>query len=154
VLRFHIDPVTGAVTSQIFVQSDATNDLNRPEGLVFGPDGNLYITSFRADANDTDKILVFDRDGNFLKAKAIGLDQLGQPRAFAQALLFGPGGFLYVPISGDGQHTTGEVRRYDVSAGSFDISSTSAHLGQPWYLTFGKTNSATLVYEPGPSLHH
>lgn len=38
-----------------------------------------------------------------------------QPRAFAQALLFGPGGKLFVPISGsDDSNIAGEVRRYDV----------------------------------------
>jgi len=40
------------------------------------------------------------------------------------------------------------VRRFDVPTGDFgDIFATSAHLGQPWYLTFGKTNPATLAYE-------
>jgi hypothetical protein len=116
---------------------------------VFGPAGNLYITSFRANANDNDKILVFNgTTGAFLATKTIVLDQVGQPRAFAMALLFGPGGFLYVPISGNGPHTTGEVRRYDVINGGFDIFATSAHLGEPWYLTFGKTDPATLDYTP------
>jgi hypothetical protein len=39
---------------------------------------------------------------------------VGQPRAFAQAIVFGPGGALFVPISGDGPDT-GAARRYNVS---------------------------------------
>ena len=73
----------------VFIESNTVNNLHRPEGLVFGPDGNLYITSFLGvDANDVDKILVFDGDtGEFLDK--IDLYAVGQPRAFAQAILFG-----------------------------------------------------------------
>jgi hypothetical protein len=73
------------------------------------------------------------------------LYQPGQPRAFAQALLFGPAGKLYVPISGGGP-TTGEIRRYDVLTKTFDIFVKSGILGSPFYLTFGGTNPATLAY--------
>ena len=65
---------------------------------MFGPDGRLYVTAFRADKNDTDKILIFDSAG--VCVDKIDLDQVDedpeadQPRAFAQALLFGPGGSL------------------------------------------------------------
>lgn len=145
VLRF--DPTTGKFLN-IFVASDSTNDLNRPEGLVFGPDGNLYITSFRTDTSDTDKILRFNgAAGTYLdKIDLAPPEALGGHRSYAQALLFGPGGLLYVPITGDDPQTTGTVRRYDVTKGQFDIFVPSAHLGQPWYLIFGKTNSATLAY--------
>jgi sugar lactone lactonase YvrE len=146
VLRFN--PQSGAFTG-VFVNSDPTNDLQRPEGLVFGPDGNLYVTSFRASANDTDKIEIFAgprraTPGAFLGK--IDLDTVGGDRAFAQALLFGPGGKLFVPITGDDPHTTGQVRRYDVTTKTFGVFITSAHLGEPWYLTFGKTDPATLAY--------
>jgi hypothetical protein len=149
VLRFN--PHSGAFLGT-FVSSDATNDLQRPEGLVFGPDDNLYVTSFRTDTGDTDKILEFNgKTGRYLGK--IDLDAVGGDRAFAQALLFGPGGKLFVPITGDDPHTTGQVRRYDVSAKTFEVFITSAHLGQPWYLTFGHTDPATLAYNtyPGPA---
>jgi DNA-binding beta-propeller fold protein YncE len=145
VLRFN--PVTGAFLGD-FVDSNSTNDLNRPEGLTFGPDGNLYVTSFRTDATDTDKILEFNgRTGDYIGK--IDLDQVGQPRAFGQALLFGPQGRLFVPITGNGPDT-GEVRRYDVETKTFDVfvppNAVGGALGQPWYLTFGETDRATLAY--------
>ncbi|SER91408.1 hypothetical protein [Psychrobacillus sp. OK032] len=141
VLRF--DPETMEFVD-VFIESNSVNNLHRPEGLVFGPDGNLYITSFRANADDTDKILVFEGEtGTFIKK--IDLDVVGEPRAFAMAILFGPKGKLFVPISGDGPDS-GSVRRYDVESGSFDVFVPPGILGAPWYLTFGNTDSATLAY--------
>jgi hypothetical protein len=159
ILRF--DPATRNF-KDIFVSNDVCNcDFNRPEGLVFGPDGNLYVTSFRASLSDTDKILIFagpastsPTPGTFL-AK-IDLDQVGPQRAYAQALLFGPGGRLFVPITTPMGRYSGQVRRYDVSNLdniSFDIfvpssSMENSPLGSGWYLTFGSTNPATLNYLP------
>ncbi|WP_423800702.1 hypothetical protein [Neobacillus sp. SAB-20_R2A] len=145
VLRF--DPVTGEYKG-IFVGSSVFNDLHRPEGLVFGPNGNLYVTSFRKDTHDTDKILVFDRNTG-MQVDKIDLYNVGQLRAFAQAILFGPDGKLFVPITGDGPDQ-GSVRRYDVLSKTFDVivppASEDGPLGEPWYLTFGNTNPATLEY--------
>jgi hypothetical protein len=120
-----------------------TADLHRPEGLVFGPDGKLYVTSFRADANDTDKIVIFNAGGT--EVDNIPLDAVGQPRAFGQALLFGPGGHLFVPISGNTPNT-GAVRSYDVVAKTFTNLVAPGTMGQSWYLTFGNTDPATLAY--------
>jgi hypothetical protein len=145
------NPTTGQFLGD-FVDSNATNDLNRPEGIVFGPDGNLYVGSFRADASDTDKILEFSGTTGAYLGK-IDTDQVGQPRAFAQALLFGPGGKLFVPITANGPDS-GEVRRYDVSTGTFDVfvppQALGGPMGQPWYLTFGHTDPATLAYVDHP----
>jgi hypothetical protein len=150
VLRFN--PQTGDFIDVFIASTGGVGQLNRPEGLVFGPDGNLYITSFRADALDNDKILIFQGPGGASPASSIGqidLDQVGQPRAVAQALLFGPGGFLFVPIFGTGPDT-GSVRRYDVVSKTYSIfvpaSADLGPLGQPWYLTFGNTDPATLAY--------
>jgi len=60
------------------------------------------------------------------------------------ALLFGPGGKLFVPIA-----ETGEVRRYDVSTNQYTYTSfvpAGGPLVNPWYLTFGTTDPATLAY--------
>ena len=142
IIRF---PKGGRGAGQVLVDGDACGcGLARPEGLSFGPDGRLYVTSFRISADDTDKILVFRRNGAFVKK--IDLDEVGQPRAFAQAIAFGPGGKLYVPINGGGPDA-GSVRRYDVSAGTYDtLVAAGGELIAPWYITFGRTNSATLAY--------
>jgi len=132
-------------------KADPTLDLHRPEGLTFGPDGNLYVTSFRdnslpdTDPNKTDKILVLSGRTGELKGE-INLDSAGGDRAFAQAIVFGPGGNLFVPISGNGPDT-GAVRRYDVTTDTYtNFVAPGGPLGSPWYLTFGKTDPATLAY--------
>jgi hypothetical protein len=153
VLRFDpVDPGTKAFIDVFIDDGGGVGHLNRPEGLVFDPNGNLYVTSFPANARDNDKILVFNgTNGALLPGKTINLDQVGQPRAFAQALLFGPGGFLFVPISGNGPDT-GAVRRYNVANKTFVNFVLPAvqggPLGQPWYLTFGETDPGTLEYNP------
>ncbi|MBU8878220.1 hypothetical protein BGM26_04335 [Bacillus sp. FJAT-29790] len=156
VLRFNLK--SGGY--DLFIVSDNKNNLHRPEGLVFGPDGNLYVTSFKNldDPNDTDKILIFDgKTGKFLDK--IDLYAPGKPRAFAQALLFGPDGKLFVPITGPFDNVTGaptgkftgSVRRYNVHTKKFKEIvlpyKKCGPLGVPWYLTFGKTNPKTLVYQ-------
>jgi hypothetical protein len=174
------DPVLGGLGGQIlrfqpetrtfldvFTSNVNYSDFNRPEGLAFGPDGNIYVTSFRRDAADTDKILIFAGPGS-TKTHAgaflgqIDLDKVSnnpQDRASAQALLFGPHGFLYVPIAGPGPdimgnnigYSTGEVRRYNVHSKKFNVfvlpRIQGGPLQEPWYLTFGNTDPATLNYQ-------
>ena len=122
VLRF--DPATGDFVDTFVSNGDGadggcTDLLTGPEGLVFGPDGRLYVTSFRKDATDTDKILIFGGPGSADPGACVGrinLDRVGGPRSTAQTLLFGPGGRLFVPISNievDGVDT-GAIRRYRI----------------------------------------
>jgi hypothetical protein len=151
------------ITNNGSLTGDCTSELNRPEGLVFGPDGNLYITSFAVGGNDTDKILVFAGPQNTHPGACIGqidLDHVGQPRTYAQALLFGPEGALFVPITNlppdDNAPGAGAVRRYAVGEKGFGKHKAFTNfvppkaqggaLGQPWYLTFGKTDPGTLAY--------
>jgi len=118
---------------------------------VFGPDGNLYVNSFRANANDTDSIRIYNgpaspSPGGF--STAIVLDVVGQPRVFADGLLFGPDGKLFVPVTGNDPSHTGEVRSYDVATAGYPFT-TVVRIGTlkaPFFLTFGRTNSATLAY--------
>jgi hypothetical protein len=151
------DVSTNAATIFAFNNGDAvadkgeTADLHRPEGLTFGPDGNLYVTGYRADANDTDKIVILNTSGK--EVDNIPLDAVGQPRSYGQAILFGPGGHLFVPITTDGSPDEGAVREYDVASKTFTNFEAPGTLGQGWFLTFGKTDPATLAYNPpsGPS---
>jgi hypothetical protein len=138
VLRFN--PNTGAFVDVFLDDSGGVGRLNRPEGLVFGPDGLLYITSFRADPTDIDAIRIYGA-GGFLR-KINLYNPTTQSRVYAQALLFGPGGRLFVPLN-----NTGEVRRYNVATDLYDVFiAGGGPLGQPWYLTFGRTDPATLSY--------
>ncbi|WP_437913706.1 hypothetical protein WME73_45910 [Sorangium sp. So ce302] len=155
IVRF--DPDTGAFLG-IVADSAMFPNLRRPEGLAFGPDGKLYVTSFRDNTNvatTIDQILVFDVLGRTqaVLVDSIALWQIGQPRAFAQALLFGPGG-LYVPITGgdpDDPTTRGQLRVYNLGTEPETytlLAEAGGPLQAPWYLTFCGTNPATLAYEP------
>jgi sugar lactone lactonase YvrE len=138
VVRFN--SATGAFVDVVASQSQG---LHRPEGLVFGPDGNLYVTSFLLGA-DKDRIMAFTPNGAPLGA--LDLYPTGAPRVFAQALLFGPEGDLFVPLT-----SSGVVRRYRASTGfaTFtEIPRKGNSLKQPYFLTFGDTNPSTLAYEP------
>ena len=131
-------------------------DLNQPEGIAFGPDGNLYVTSLRADTADdklTDKILIVKiSDGKGTCIDKIELDEHYGDRALALTLLFGPNNSLLVPIAGPtGGKDTGAIRRYDVKSKTFDYlvpRGPNNPLIRPRYLTFRKMNPATLAYEP------
>ena len=129
------------------------NGLDFPTGVSFGPDGNLYVTSFRfnspPDSAAIDSIRVYNPGGQLKGKDTIPLDIAGQPRSFAQAILFGPDGKLFVPISGNDPATTGEIRRYDVKTKQYGIPTfvPAGRLTSPQYLTFGRTNPATLAYE-------
>jgi hypothetical protein len=138
VLRFN--PNDGSFVDVFIHDVGGVGKLNRPEGLAFGPDGKLYITSFRADPTDTDKVMIYHAANPH--PRVIALDTVGGGRAFAQALLFGPGGYLFVPISGNGTDT-GAVPSFDNFVPPI---AQGGPLGSPWYLTFGATDPATLDY--------
>jgi hypothetical protein len=80
------------------------------------------------------------------EVNSIALDAVAQPRAYGEAILFGPGGRLFVPISTVSSPDSGAVRSYDVSTGSFVNFEPPGTLGSGWFLTFRNTDPATLAY--------
>lgn len=151
VLRF--DPRTGAFVD-VFASTATVPDLHRPEGLVFDERGNLWVTSFRADADDNDKILELSgpdqRNPGTLKRVLPLADPVNQggARAFAQAILFGPRGDLYIPITGGDPTTAGEVRRCRTRDLSCKVLvPADGTLLAPFYLSFEHTDPSTLEYD-------
>lgn len=152
ILRFN--PITNAFVD-VFASNSNTSvpDLHRPEGLAFDSAGNLWVTSFQADKSDTDKILKLDGKTGALLDELV----LSKPnpfyRSYAQAIIFGPGGKLYIPINGNDTKTTGEVRRCDPTTKVCDVIvpsfKTGGALGSGWYLIFGNSDPATLSYGHG-----
>ena len=156
VLRFDLQT---KMFLNIFVSgTDCKCNLDSPTGIVFGPDGRLYVTSSKpesaAASDDTDKILIFVVNGTAgIFVDKIDLDRPGaQVRSAAPGLLFGPQGLLYVTIaqlnsSGDATGI-GSLRRYNVASKLFrDMVPPNTKLQLPSLFTFGGTNPATLVYE-------
>jgi glucose/arabinose dehydrogenase len=149
--------------------------------LVFGPDGNLYVSDFT-----NDRVLRHNGAGGFEAfASGSGLDG-------PTGLVFGPDGYLYVSsyntdqvlrytatgtfdkvfasgsgldgsqgllfgpdnnlyVSGEG---TDGVLRYDGSTGAFIdafVAAGSGGLDRPVYMTFTTTDPTTLAYIPEAS---
>lgn len=115
------DPLTPA---------DENGPLAGPAGVLFGPDGNLYVASF-----NNDRILRYDGTSGafidtFVSANSGGLNG---PDA---GIAFGPDGHLYVP-----SYFNRQVIRYDGKTG--------ASMGA--FVTFGLgglTNPRSVVFRP------
>jgi DNA-binding beta-propeller fold protein YncE len=134
----------------VFASNATVTDLHRPEGLVFDGAGDLWVTSFQAVKSDTDKILKLDGKTGALLDELV-LSKPNGPRSFAQAIIFGPGGSLYIPITGSDKQTTGEVRRCNPTTKVCDVivpaNSAGGSLLSPWFLIFRNSDPATLSYK-------
>jgi hypothetical protein len=119
---------TGAFLSDFADQ----NQFNSPRGIIFGPDGNLYVAD--GDPNTgPGKVARFNGTtgafmDNFVAPGSGGLEHPG-------ALLFGPDGALYVA-----SYKFSEVLRYDGKTGAFlgtFVTPGSGGLHIPQMMAFG-----------------
>ncbi len=123
VLRF--DGTTGAFLD-VFV-ANGSGGLDNPNGLMFGPDGNLYVANTRGDAVNRYN----GSTGAFIDAfVASGSGGLDAPNF----LVFRPDGLLYVS-----SQFTHEVLRYSATTGAFVdrlFPAGAGGLDQPFGLSF------------------
>jgi hypothetical protein len=124
----------------------------RPDGLVFGPDGNLYVCSSPTGVAPNGSILRYDgitgdplpSRGNsgatFVPSGSGGL-WFGGPCAGGAWLIFGPDGNLYVPSGGiDGSPVDSKILRFNGTTGEFIdafVPAGSGGLAGPGGLVFG-----------------
>ena len=162
VLRY--DGTTGAFLGA-FVPS-GSGGLDHPGGLVFGPDGNLYVANFGQDGNRI--IARFQgpsgrTPGAFLDTfVSVGGGGLETPTG----LIFGPDGNgdgrqdLYVATAHfqgawGAEARTSKVLRYDGVTGAFIdtfVAPNSGGLDDPNFLIFTETDPTTLAYRGGDKL--
>ncbi len=142
VLRFNAG--TGEFVD-VFASHDSVPDLHRPEGLVFDEDGNLWVTSFQGSPAESDRLIKLDgRTGRQLDQ--LVLAPAGGPRAFAQAIVFGPEGDLFVPIAGGPK--AGEIRRCNTTSKHCErIVEAGGPLVAPFYVIFERSDAATLALD-------
>lgn len=116
--------------------------LHSPEGLTFGPDGRLYVTTANYEnLSATGKILVFNRATKAC-AESIELGIAGASRGIAPSIVFGPGNLLFIP-----DVDTGQVRKYNVATKVFsNFIPAGGQLINPWYMSFGLTDPESLEY--------
>jgi hypothetical protein len=125
---FRFDALTGrpkpapGKPGAIFIDADA--GLEAPAGLVFGPDGNIYVSNAETSASNVFK---FDPSGGFLGVYAT-LNHTGG----ATGLVWGPDGKLYVST----RFSSG-VERCDGTSCSDFVTSGSGGLSRTAGMVFG-----------------
>ena len=98
-----VDGNTGDVVGNF---DDTNGDLRKPYGIVFGPDGNVYVAGY-----DSDNIVSFDRDGNYLGVFT-SHNSIDKPSGLA----WGSDGNLYVA-----NYANDNILRFDSSGAFVDI---------------------------------
>jgi hypothetical protein len=149
-------PLPSAGNSGAFFVPPGSGGLVEGQGIVFGPDNNIYV----ADVSDG-RVLRYDgRTGAPLPsagntgATFIPGDSTGSPKA---ALIFGPGGDLFVTSAVGGTNLV-TVLRFDGTTGApkpspgnsgatFIPAGTGGLSGLPTYLIFTETDPTTLSYD-------
>lgn len=122
------DGVTGDFLG-IFAQGENTNN-GRAEHLLFGPDGNLYVSNLDLGNQNVGQVLRYKPDGTFLDIFVSGL--MG-----AVGLRFGPDGNFYVS-----NVFANEVRKYTPQGQSLGV------FGEANQEDSGLNWSAGLVFSP------
>jgi len=132
VLRY--SETTGAFVDQLDPHNLA--NLKNPSAGVFGPDGNLYVSSNIFQKNSNWKVVEYDgKTGAFLRVFAS--QNITSPRG----LLFGPDGNLYVANGNSvADSDPASVERFDGKTGAFlnyFVAPASGGLEHPSYMVFG-----------------
>jgi fibronectin type 3 domain-containing protein len=113
-----------------FVVTPASGGLDGPTGLAFGPDGNIYVSSYG---------LVLRYSGQTGLALGTFASGGGLTNANATGLAFGPDGNLYVTC-----YPGNKILRFDGTTGAFKDTFVAAGLGgldRPIGLAFGPDNN-------------
>jgi len=137
ILRY--DAVTGAFVDA-FVPTKS-GGLREPDGVIFGPDGNLYVSGGLEPDHGKGKqdVLRYNGStGDFIDDFAGDIQALSQ-----RAILFGPDGNLYV-TNGSATRASQGVLRFDGSTGDFIddfVTGGSGGLSDPTGMVFGPDGS-------------
>ncbi|MFK7779371.1 MAG: GEVED domain-containing protein, partial [Gimesia sp.] len=130
----YADADTGQGQPGNFLGNFVATGLNSPRDLVFGPDGDLYVSNgFENSSSNDHSVERFDGQtgeskGSFVIPGSGGLD-------VPSGIVFGPDGNLYVASS-----DTGEILRYDGQTGAIigsGVFASGSGLVEPRFIAFG-----------------